>query len=182
VEVEAEAEEREEHNMSATRDKSQRFAFLYSNLYQIYRKDKGTAESVPRESIIKPKPPSIQKVNSAPWLKPSPSTRVLKLGDLDQASQIALKLNSAAEPGTLVIPKGLKNIITPGLEIRQFRPPEFIGKRVNPPKVELQKVRPDSVIRPDSAVLSLKQNLDALNDLHSRLRFMLKELEDLVQE
>ena len=33
---------------------------------------------------------------------------------------------------------------------------------------------------PRGALEGLKQNLKTLNDLHSRLRFMLKELEDLV--
>ncbi len=35
---------------------------------------------------------------------------------------------------------------------------------------------------PRESIESLKQNLRSLNQLHSRLRFMLKELEELVQE
>ena len=34
----------------------------------------------------------------------------------------------------------------------------------------------------NEAIESLKENLKSLNDLHSRLRFMLQELEELVRE
>ncbi len=36
------------------------------------------------------------------------------------------------------------------------------------------------LISPHESVESLRQNLTALNQLHSRLRFMLKELEELI--
>jgi hypothetical protein len=39
-----------------------------------------------------------------------------------------------------------------------------------------------SASAPQAVLESLKQNLKSLNDLHSRLRFMLEEIEDLVRE
>lgn len=63
------------------------------------------------------------------------------------------------------------------VQISDFKPTELIGKRIArpaslPPVSETQKI----------AVAGLRDNLSKLNDLHSRLRFMLEELEDLVKE
>ena len=124
--------------MSATRDKSQKIAFVYSNLYQVYRKGKEAAETA--------------------------GASVLKTEDLNQVST----------------------------SVTAFSPMELIGKRVERPEViasplaaapklvvaDATKSAPEYANR---ALDSLKENLKSLNDLHSRLRFMLKELEDLVE-
>jgi len=57
--------------------------------------------------------------------------------------------------------------------ISKHQPVELLGKRVERPAILPPK---------NPAIDSLKQNLKTLNDLHSRLRFMLQELEDLVRE
>ncbi len=44
-------------------------------------------------------------------------------------------------------------------------------------KAEALKTQP-----PHEAIEGLRQNLNALNQLHSRLRFMLQELEELIQD
>lgn len=54
-----------------------------------------------------------------------------------------------------------------GLKITKFTPPN------------LKKTKPVTPAQ-NPAVEDLKSNLNRLQDLHSRLRFMLKELEDLV--
>lgn len=102
--------------MSATRDKSQKFTFVYSNLYSIYKKGLKTENSV---SVSAPPP-------------------------------------------------------APAPVIRSYTPAELIGKRVPRPAV----IRTDA----ESPIQSLKQNLQQLNELQARLRFMLKELEELIKE
>ncbi len=57
-----------------------------------------------------------------------------------------------------------------------FTPTEFIGKRIETAEAAAS-VRPMQARGP--AIESLKQNLKELNDLHSRLKFMLQELEEL---
>lgn len=133
--------------MSASRDESQKIAFVYSNLYQLYQKGKAAAKeaSVPEEG-----PVVIQKAQ-----KPlSQSSSVLKTEDLNQVEKAAVKVSS-------------------------YNPTEFIGKRVaRPEAISTAKSTPAA---PKEAIVSLKANLKALNDLHARLRFMLQELEDLVK-
>ena len=58
------------------------------------------------------------------------------------------------------------------VKVQEFKPTSLIGKRVIRPEM------PSS----NPAITSLKDNLKALNDLHSRLRFMLTELEDLTKD
>ena len=61
-------------------------------------------------------------------------------------------------------------------QIRPYEPVQLMGKRVETKRAEAKN--PPQVAPIDS----LKQNLDSLNQLHSRLKFMLKELEDLVKD
>jgi hypothetical protein len=131
--------------MSATRDNTQKVAFVYSNLYQIYQKGKAAAveANVP-----------MPEVSTAP-IAVAKST-VLKTDDLHKPENSSVKISS-------------------------YSPTELIGKRFARP-ASLPPVAPKSAVVPSQAVSSLKDNLKALNDLHSRLRFMLTELEDLVKK
>jgi len=112
--------------MSASQDKTQKVTFVYSNLYQLYKK----GQEQPTGPV-----PVIRK-----------ASKILKADNLRQSAAV-----------------------------REFAPAEFIGKRVPKPEVVLRA-------EDNQALESLKKNLNDLNDLHSRLRFMLKELEDLVKE
>lgn len=71
----------------------------------------------------------------------------------------------------------LRNAPASAVRIDQFTPSEVVGKRA----AVLPAVRP-SDSQPRLALDGLKQNLKALNDLQARLRFMLTELEDIVQK
>lgn len=126
--------------MSATQDKTQKISFVYSNLYQLYRKGKEAASQaqVPSESPL------------AVPARDSQIPHVLKTGDLKADA----------------------------LRIETFKPTEFIQKRVSSKPEVLAPTRPGQA----EAVASLKKNLNSLNELHSRLRFMLQELEDLVKD
>lgn len=61
------------------------------------------------------------------------------------------------------------------VRINSYIPVEMIGKRV-------QKPSPLPFRPANQALESLKGNLKQLNELQARLRFMLKELEELVKE
>lgn len=133
--------------MSATQDKTQKITFVYSNLYQIYKKGKEAAQAAP---VSAPAQAPIQSMQAEPAhfaIPASARKNVLKTGDLHQQAAV---------------------------RIEEYSPTQFIGKRVARPAY-LPPARSE-------AVESLKQNLKTLNDLHSRLRFMLQELEDLVKE
>ena len=111
--------------MSATRDKNQKFTFLYSNLYQIYKKDK--------ERETPPAPPDFSFQTHS---------RVLKAEDLHK--------------------------------VVEFKPMELLR-----PKTQSTVPVPSPVSDP---VQNLKKNLQDLSELHSRLKFMLQELEELIKE
>ncbi len=69
--------------------------------------------------------------------------------------------------------------------VQPHAPAHLIGKRIETPSA----IAPAPVAKPTlsmdaqrGAIESLQGNLKTLGDLHSRLRFMLKELEELVKE
>jgi hypothetical protein len=127
--------------MSATRDKSQKTTFVYSNLYQLYRRGKEAAQKA----------------------------------DTSQSSFVDLGLTAERAPESHVLKaRDLRSDST--VKIETYKAPELIGKRVQNPLVKATQQAQDTAIQ------SLKDNLKNLNDLHSRLRFMLQELEELVKE
>jgi hypothetical protein len=85
--------------------------------------------------------------------------------------------NSKRQVNTRVLKAGSVNadLSTP-VQVGEYIPTQMMGKRVTRPG----NLPP--VTRPSLALDSLKANFNALNDLQARLRFMLKELEDLVKE
>lgn len=130
--------------MSATYDKNQKVTFVYSNLYQIYRKGKEAAKSadLPAEPVVSSSPAAVGRA-------------VLKAENL--------KAHAAG--------------------VSEYSPAEFINKRVPKPEVlkeTLAAAKPNQA--QSQALQSLKDNLNSLNRLHERLRFMLQELEELVKE
>jgi hypothetical protein len=137
--------------MSASRDKSQKTAFVYSNLYQLYRKGKEAAQNAnPAESLQDVRNDIFQLPNPAGTL--ASEKNVLKSGDL----------KAEAAP-----------------TVSAYQPPSLLTKRiVEKPKALQQAQMPAQ----SAAIQSLKDNLKTLNDLHSRLKFMLEELQELVKE
>jgi hypothetical protein len=127
--------------MSATRDKSQKVTFVFSNFYQLYKKGKDAAvRSNPGAAGTPP-----------PF---DPSRHVLKAHD---ANVSGLNVSSPLSSEPLVV--------------REHRPAELLAKRIAKPPV----------LKPSTAIVTLRENLKSLTDLHSRLKFMLEELEDLVK-
>lgn len=136
--------------MSATRDKSQKIAFVYSNLYELYKKGVEAAKA----SEVPASPAPI--IDENPEAEPRPfgarpgltTGRVIKAGD-----------PAAAEA---------------------YTPPSFTAKRTETRRVTTPQVIHQARVRAhDESVKSLRNSLEQLQNLHSRLKFMLGELEEL---
>jgi hypothetical protein len=174
--------------MSATRDQSQKATFVYSNLYQLYRKGKDAATGP--ESAVAGSPPAavetpdefVRPFGAIP--KGVSTGQVLKAQDLSAASDPVADIRSEAGAPAPVI----EEVPMSAPEVRPYTPIELLGKRVTKPAsltLATSVVAPSSSpmnAQSNAAIESLKENLKNLNDLHSRLRFMLRELEDLVKE
>ncbi len=106
--------------MSANRDKTQRIAFVYSNLYRIYKE--GDAKT-------------LEVDNNRPGL-----------------STVLNVQKSALSKGAA---------------------PEILRELPSDARVETTQ---------NAALAGLKDNLKQLNDLQSRLRFMLRELEEVIDD
>ncbi len=143
--------------MSATRDKGSRIAFVYSNLYRIYRDTKNESEKQNK---------GLEKVAI-------PTTRtdqnILKVGDL-KSGEFASRVISEYQPTEFIAKK-----------VDLSRTKEELLK-VNPPELPSQEVLNRGSSRGGVALDSLKSNLKQLNDLHCRLKFMLGELEDILKK
>ena len=136
--------------MSATQDKSQKIAFVYSNLYHLYKKGKEAAKAA--TSVGKPG-----------------SGAVLKAEDLKAAS---FGVPSSTPKVGAFVPVSLLNSRRPAVEP--------MATPVVPPLVQTSTHAPISAA-PNEAIRELKNNLKSLNELHSKLRFMLQELEEIVK-
>lgn len=130
--------------MSANRDKSQKIAFVYSNLYQLYRKGKDAAMNAETAGFVR--------------VSASTGTNVLKTEDVREGNAL-------------------------GLRVREYNPTALIGKRFEKPAfLKAGAVPAKAPVQAPAPLEGLKQNLQALNDLQAKLRFMLQELEELVKE
>ena len=139
--------------MSATRDKSQKVAFIYSNLYELYKKGKEAAKAA--DTTVSPaQPPPI--VDQNPEAEPRPfgarpgltTSKIIKAGDAATAAA--------------------------------YMPPSFTAKRFESRRIATPEVIHQVRTQQQMANLnSLKCSLDQLQQLHQRLKFMLGELEEL---
>lgn len=139
--------------MSATRDPSQKHTFVYSNLYQLYRKGKEAATNAQVEPTqtkmpVPPPPPTQEDQTSTRGLA---TNRVIKIEDMNQ-------------PGVV------------GLRVARHEPPRLLGKRL---EVNRTAPSPKAEAGRREAINGLRDNLRQLQSLHERLRFMLKEIEEL---
>jgi hypothetical protein len=161
--------------MSATRDKNQKIAFVYSNMYALYKKGKDAATASTPFAINRTAPvePAAPATGASRSVSAAPVTVKGKLAPT--VSDIDAELSRDREPRQHVLKvANLVESAPASVKINSYSPPEFIGKRI------VQK--PEYLAKQNPAIESLKTNLKTLNDLHSRLRFMLQELEDLIKE
>jgi hypothetical protein len=139
--------------MSATRDKSQKITFVYSNLYSLYRKGFDRArEGATQDAGAQVPSRAVEAANDLAGLRASAH---------------------AFESGVVIKAKDLK-----APRATAYTPAELLGKRIDKPTAWVGQ-RP--VAGAQDPLATLKQNLASLSDLQSRLRFMLKELEELIK-
>lgn len=81
-----------------------------------------------------------------------------------------------------VPPKGLPASATEKTNSRIIKSGDYVLRDSRDSSAHKIIEEPRHVIESDPALKSLKENLDRLNELHSRLKFMLSELDDLVTE
>lgn len=146
--------------MSATRDRSQRVTFVYSNLYKIYRAgvDAAKKAEIPENTGKS----EARSEGLRPGLRTQPEGR---------ESEVLSRLNRSH-----VLKSGQLKY---GVKVREHQPTEFIAKRVTESRRAAPAAQAAAPARSEAPIESLKRNLEQLQDLHSRLRFMLRELEDL---
>lgn len=121
----------------ANRDKSQNVGFVYTNIYQLYKK----AQNADAAQVA-----AAGAASAATQLKSD--SRVWRADDLS------------------------------GIRITAFQPRTL--ERPAQPAPQARVAQPGERPVVGNPFDDLKQNLEKLQDLHSKLRFMLKELEDLV--
>jgi len=87
-----------------------------------------------------------------------------------------LELYKKAKAGNLSEPvKIIKSSKVPAIYIKAFKPKEFIiPAKILDPSLNASSAGP--------SFRDLKSNIENLRNLHSRLRFMLSELEEIVDE
>lgn|GEM_PF-1140055 len=176
--------------MSATRDKNQKIAFVYSNLYQLYKKGTAAANEADvseelRASIEEARASSVESTQVITAASRETLLRGLTTGQILKSEQVV-----APAPRPVSRPM-----------VNEYRPVELLGKRIASPAYEpilhkraeqmglaARAVAPTPVRltratndQHQTTLASLRKNMGELNELHDRLRFMLKELEDLVK-
>jgi hypothetical protein len=149
--------------MSATRDKSQKITFIYKNFHEIYRKGKEAAQRANPETpgLTTGQVLKVDDLNASTFAVFNPPTLMAKR--LEAAATAAQILRQNAAPASAPAPAPKSS-------------PKFPTTTLRAPAV-LRSVSVPPVANP--AIESLRQNLRELNDLHSRLKFMLQELEEL---
>lgn len=118
----------------SVRDKSQKIGFVYTNIYQLYKKSQNAAAA-----------PAAGETNTAKAL--SSESRVWRPEQLE------------------------------GIEIKTFQP-----RTLTPHAAPAASPAQAPQTAGGNPFDDLKANLSRLQDLHAKLRFMLKELEDLVEK
>lgn len=136
--------------MSATHDSSQKVTFVYTNLYQLFKKEQEELKDL--KTLQEPAAPEAQAA-------PVPPVASTPLG---LTRGVILKSEDIREKK---------------IQVSAYTPVELMGKRTIPKPAVLSKPQ----LEQNQAVQSLRKNLGNLQDLHSRLKFMLTELDELVK-
>lgn len=146
--------------MSATRDPSQKHTFVYSNLYQLYRKGKAAATEAKIPSVSEQR-----RVAEGSAVASSTAATSVTSERRGLATNRVIKIEEMnSQPGAV------------GLRVTRHVPPSLLGKRIEPNRTALT---PKAELGRRQAIDGLRDNLRQLQSLHERLRFMLKEIEEL---
>ena len=126
--------------MSAYLDRSQGFTFVFSNIYDLYKKAKDAKLDDPFLAEIKPE---IKKE-----LKKEDFGRVIKNND-------------------------------PRFQVKAFSPEKLNSERPFPVPMGVREAEEKAMRQNAKSLHDLQKNLGELKDAHSKLHFLLKELEEL---
>lgn len=136
--------------MPAERDRSQKVGFVYSNIYELYKQSQVLAKAE-KEALKKG---GALKSNS----------RVLRLDDLGNIKVTKFEPKELQKDQPVAIAEVLRQNSALGVNA----------------KIVLHHPDAGTEKKDEAAFQELKSNIERLQDMHSKLRFMLKELEDLV--
>lgn len=159
-----------EKSMSATRDKTQKTVFVYSNLYQLYRKGLQQAKASPGVAASSTGASGPEVLVEA---DPGSTARTI-----EASSASAVEIRTPRARSSQVLKS--EDLQALHARVEPYNPPELLRKRFRgapEPGIGSQTSVTGQVLA-DGAIESLKRNLQALNELHARLRFMLQELEE----
>lgn len=137
--------------MSATRDKSQKIAFVFTPLHPLFQ---ATAHT-----------PALEEGRG----QVRGEARVIKAGITQENTS-----------GPQSQPQSLKDARAP--QVRNYQPVELLGnRRIKKPAILQRSQVSASPAREEQnlAVEQLRKNLDSLQQLHARLKFMLQEIDEL---
>lgn len=149
--------------MPAERDQSQKFKFVYSNLYQIYRKGVDAAKAAPE--VV----PAVSPAEVVSDRTVVHAVRPMRLREMNKMEPT----RSGIVTGTIIKPASRVQPL-----VRPHQPAQLrTNHRINFSEIHAQAAQVSS----QKTVSDLKQNLSELDELQSKLRFMLKELEDLTK-
>lgn len=126
--------------MSAYLDRSQGFTFVFSNIYDLYKKAKDSKLDDPFLAEIKPEIKTEMKREDL--------GRVIKSND-------------------------------PRFQVKAFKPEKLNSDRSFPVPMGVREAEEKAMRQRANPLYELKKNLSELKDAHSKLRFLLKELEEL---
>lgn len=162
--------------MSATRDSSQKVAFLFTNLYQVYRKEKGAASPVLKTGDLKVGVPVLSEQAETAGRDASAgksedlvaTSRTLSPAKI-QANQIKV---TAFEPRDFCATPGARSTKTAAAPT-----PAHPNARTLVRKPSFLRQAADAS---DPALERLQKSLLQLQEIQSRLHFMLEELEQIV--
>lgn len=180
--------------MSASRDQTQKTTFVFNNLYQLYKKNipspvkvqtaetKSEAVDVLKDLSVQARAELIEKALQAK--QESSSQSGLRKGVLLQAAVL---------PSSQIIKEtqeaGMKS---PEAEVKVYRAPAFIKNPAQASVIQSPEALPkklstewnilETKTESSQTITSLKKNLKDLENLHERLKFMLKEIEELTKK
>lgn len=153
--------------MSATRDKSQKIAFVYSNFYHLYKKGKTAARNANVDASAEA-PRKELRLNS-----------VVQTA-VDDAKPVVLQV----QPPLNGLNGAIMSEPQPQIEVRNYEPIEFMQKRLDNAKklAHARNVQNKKAADRNREIASLKRNVQQLDGLQKKLNFMLRELEDLLKD
>ncbi len=150
--------------MSMNQDNSPKFKFVHSNLYQIFGSDKKVEKPLSKslvKSVIIKAQDLLHPTSNMPTIRPFVYNEIVRKGEVAP---------NATRAPLLAQPTEISQVATEMTE-------------ENTTKMSEEMTTENATASRAPVMLNgIKENLKALKELHARFRFVLKELEELVQD